>query len=300
MRPSTFLTVIVYLNLFQSESESAFAEHTLQSPADPVLSEVARVEKELSASVGLFVHDLESGEVITHAADDRFPLNSTFKVFACAAVLARVEDGFGTLEDSVELGEQKLITWSPAVERMLKDGRERASLDDLCAAMLSVSDNTAANLVLEQIGGPEGFSAYMRSIGDTVTRLDRWEPELNAGLPDDPRDTTTPRAIGASLEKVLLGNALAPSSRETLKGWLAGHSVADDLFRAVLPTGWSIYDRTGAGDNGTRGIVAVIHRPHQQPLVAAMYLRDAQVSVAERSAAIARVGHAIFARSAPQ
>jgi beta-lactamase class A len=259
-----------------------------------VLREVSAIEQELAASVGLYVRDVYSGELITHSADALFPLNSTFKLFACAALLKRVEAGTSSLHDQVAIDRQQLVSWSPEVERMLDSGREQMSNDELCAAMLSVSDNTAANLILGEIGGPPGFTSYMRSLNDQVTRLDRWEPELNEGLAGDPRDSTTPRAIGESLEKLLLGNHLMRSSRTKMEGWLAGHRVADDLFRSALPEEWSIYDRTGAGGNGTRGIISVVYRPTKDPVVAVMYLRDARVSLSERNAAIARVGRVIF------
>jgi beta-lactamase class A len=173
---------------------------------------------------------VDSGELLTHSADVRFPLNSTFKLFACAALLKRVEVGTSSLDDQVPIGRQQLVSWSPVVERMLDEDRSQMSTDELCAATLSVSDNTAANLILGEIGGPLGFTSYMRGLGDQVTRLDRCEPELNEGLADDPRDTTTPRAIGKSIEKLLLGNQLMPSSRVKLQGWLEGHRMAGRSF----------------------------------------------------------------------
>lgn len=303
MRSALFICVTVLLSSLQGSpafSEPAFSEPAVIPAAKRILDQVAQIEHDLDARVGLFVRDTGTGVLITHAPDDRFPLNSTFKLFACAALLARVEAGASQLEEQVKLDGQELVTWSPAVEQMLDAGRRRASLEELCAAMLSLSDNTAANLVLEAIGGPEGFTAFMRSIGDTVTRLDRWEPELNEGAAGDPRDTTTPRAIGESVEKLLLGDILAPASLEKLQSWLDGHRVADDLFRSALPTDWSIHDRTGAGHHGTRGIVSVIYRPTRQPIVAVMYIRDANVTLSRRNAAIAQVGHSIIDQLGPR
>jgi beta-lactamase class A/beta-lactamase class A CARB-5 len=278
----------------QSSVARTVSEPESQAPTNSVLLEVAEIEQELAASVGLYVRDMESGELITHSADLRFPLNSTFKLFACAAVLRQAEVGAIELEDQVSIGRQQLVSWSPGVEQMLDAGRTHASIDELCAAMLAVSDNAAANLILAEIGGPQGLTSYMRTLGDEVTRLDRLEPDLNEGQPGDPRDTTTPRAIGESVERLLLGKHLMPSSQAKLREWLSAHRVADDLFRSVLPEEWTIYDRTGAGHNGTRGIIAVIHRPGRDPIVAAMYLRDANGNLSERNAAVARVGRAIF------
>jgi len=264
--------------------------HALAASIQSTLNDVAR---ELDAHVGFYMHDLHSGETLAYAADDRFPLNSTFKLFACAALLSQAEEGMSSLSTSMDLGDVEIESWSPAVTESLNAGHTSATLDELCRMMLSVSDNTAANLVLKEIGGPEGFTAFMRSLGDEVTRLDRYEPELNEGLPADPRDTTTPRAIARALEKLLLGQVLNHSSRDLLREWLSGHRVADDLFRAALPPTWSIDDRTGAGGYGTRGIVAVLYPPGRNPIVAALYMRDADVSLDQRNAAIARIGEAI-------
>ncbi len=256
--------------------------------ADHVVETVQRLEAELGGTIGLFVRDLQTGQTIAYRADGRFPLNSTFKLFACAALLARVESKESDLAERIDLRNAELVTYSPAVQRSISEGRTEASLDALCAMMLAVSDNTAANLVLQELGGPDGFTAYMRAIGDDITTLNRWEPALNEGLPGDQRDTTTPRAISDSLERLLLGDALSLASRETLSRWLAGHAVADDLFRSVLPRDWSIQDRTGAGANGTRAIVAILYPPAREPIVASVFMRDTTVNIGQRNAAIGR------------
>ncbi len=263
--------------------------------AEPVLAAVEAVESQLDARVGFVLHDLHTGTRLTHRAEERFPLASTFKLFACAALLQTVERGEHRLDDTVDLGEQPLVLWSPGVKKAREKGQSQFSLNELCRLTLAVSDNTAANSVLAAIGGPEGFTAFMRSIDDKVTRLDRWEPELNEAVPGDPRDTSSPRAIAGALEQVLLTDRLAPESRESLKTWLAGHRMADALFRSALPTDWSIEDRTGTGAYGSRAIIAVLYPPERKPLVAALYITETAASREDRDAAIARVGRAIVA-----
>ncbi|MEE4161113.1 MAG: class A beta-lactamase [Woeseiaceae bacterium] len=269
-----------------------------QNPAhaDPVLDAVKGIEQELEARVGFFMHDLETGEALDYRADHRFPLNSVFKLFACGALLAQVDNGESTLGDAVDVRDYPVVPWSPAVKESIGAGRFDVTLGAACGMMLSVSDNTAANIVLAEIGGPEGFTVFMRSIGDDVTRLDRWETELNEGLPGDPRDTTTPRAIGDSLRKLLLGDVLSPPSRTMLREWLSRHSVADDLFRAALPPAWSIDDRTGAGGHGSRAIVAIMYPPNREPVIAALFMRDTRADLARRNKAAARVGAEIVMR----
>jgi beta-lactamase class A/beta-lactamase class A CARB-5 len=278
----TGVIVLTLLLLWQSHAK-----------ADAVLTAVTAVERDLNARVGFYLHDLQGGGHRAYNADLRFALNSTFKLFACAALLSQVEAGVSRLSQTVDLRDLKRVTYSPAVDASIAAGRFEVSLDVLCRMMLSVSDNTAANAVLAEIGGPEGFTAFMRSIGDDITRLDRWETALNEAAPDDPRDTTTPRAIATSLERLLLGDALTQESKDALQDWLSGHVVAAALFRASLPPDWRIADRTGAGGYGSRGMVAVMYPPGRQPIVAVFFIRDTEASMDERNAAAAEIAHAI-------
>src|SRR5690606_1807749 len=148
----------------------------------------------------------------------------------------------------------------------------------------------AANKVLEVIGGPESVTAFMRSIGDNTTRLDRWETDLNTATPGDPRDTTTPSAIALSLRELIFGEALSQSSREQLIKWLLGNEVGGPLLRAGIPQDWGIGDRTGAGGYGSRGVVAVMWPPERDPLVVAIYITQTEASMELRNEAIAAIG----------
>ena len=263
------------------------------TPAHPIIDALKKAEADTGAQIGFYLLDVDSRERLAYNADSRFPVNSTFKLFACAALLDKVEERGASLTEQIRLPQDDVVDWSPVVETWIEQGRGTASLSNLCEAMLAMSDNTAANLVLAAIGGPTGFTAFMRSLGDGETRLERWEPELNSGIPGDERDTSTPIAMGEALEHVLLGDTLNSNSNQQLKLWLAQHKVADELFRKVMPEGWEIEDRTGAGQHGTRGIIAVVYPPHRGPIVTTLFMRDAIVDVKERNRAIASIGNAI-------
>lgn len=258
-----------------------------------VLDHADAIAIRLDARLGLAVTDHRTGRTITRNADDRFPMASTFKAFAAAALLARVDAGQDRLDRRIRFPRSALVDHSPVTETRT-DGKGM-TLADLCAAACGVSDNTAANLILEVIGGPPALTAFMRSIGDSVTRLDRTEPALNEATPGDPRDTTSPRAAAASLDALLLGNALSDPSREQLRHWMTGTTVTGPLLRAGIPADWTIADRSGAGRNGTRGIIAVMWPPGRPPITAAIYITEAQASMDDRNAAIAELGRAIAA-----
>ena len=247
----------------------------------------------LRARVGMAVIDAGGGPGFAYHADERFPLDSTHKAFACAALLARVDRGEASLARRVQLLATDIVEYSPITQDRIAP--DMMSLEELCAAALAVSDNTAANAVLAALGGPKAVTAYFRALGDQTSRLDRNEPDLNEGAPGDPRDTTTPAAAAADLRQLLVGDALKPVSRERLKQWMIGDRVAAKLLRAALPEDWAIADKTGAGGHGSRGIVAAIWPPGRAPLVVAIYLSDTGAKIGERDAAIARLGAALVA-----
>ena len=256
------------------------------------LIDVVRAEENtLQARVGMTVFDANTSTTWNYRGDERFPLNSTHKTFSCAALLAKVDGKSLSLNQSVSINREMLVTYSPITEKSLAP--ETIKLGKVCQAAVSYSDNTAANVVFDAIGGSTGFNAYMRSIGDEETRLDRKEPELNEGSPGDLRDTTTPNAIVSSLRKILLGDVLSASSRSELTQWMLDDQVAGALLRSSLPSDWKIADKTGAGGYGSRSIVAVIWPPSKKPVVVGIYITQTQASLQASNQAIARIG-AVF------
>ena len=155
---------------------------------------------------------------------------------------------------------------------------------------MTLSDNTAANLMLASFGGPAALTAHLRSLGDTVTRVDRREPYLNEARPGDPRDTTTPNAMLELLRKTVLGDALTPSSREQLIAWLAANKTGDQRLRAGVPKGWRIGDKTGSGGNHATNDIGVIWPPGRAPIIVTAYFLGSPASPDERDAVLAEIG----------
>ena len=218
---------------------------------------------------------------------------STFKALAAAAVLKRVEEGRERLDRKISYSASDLLEYAPVTKAHVAEGA--MTLGDLCAAAIDWSDNTAANLILAAIGGPSGFTAYVRLLGDQTTRLDRNEPTLNTSIPGDPRDTTTPIAMTEDLQKVLLGDALSEASRRQLEAWMVADKVGDKRLRAGLPEDWAIGDKTGSGDHGTANTIAIIRPPGRAPLLAAVYYTEGPDSMDARNAIHSRVGEIIAA-----
>ena len=251
---------------------------------------VRDVETRLGGRIGVAVADPATGRSWDYNADDRFPLSSTFKSLLCGLVLARVDAGEETLDRHISYTADDLVTYSPVSETRVDDGM---TVGDLCEAAITLSDNTAGNLLLATLGGPEGFTDALRQIGDDTTRLDRWETSLNEAVPGDERDTTTPRAALSTLEELLFGDTLTDASARQLADWMIADEVADDLLRARLPEAWVIGDKSGAGGFGSRSILAVIWPAPDEPVLAAIYMTGNDAEMPERNAAIAEIGEAM-------
>ncbi|MEJ1161349.1 class A beta-lactamase [Prosthecomicrobium sp. N25] len=253
----------------------------------------ARIETAARARLGVTVVDTGTGAGAAYRGDERFPLCSTFKALAAAAVLKRVDEGREDLARRVVYGADDLVTYSPGTERHV--GAPGLSLAEIAEAAVTLSDNTAGNLLLRAVDGPSGLTAFLRAIGDGTTRLDRWETALNDVAPGDPRDTTTPNAMTASMRKLVLGDVLSAVSRERLAGWLVANKTGDARLRAGLPRDWRIGDKTGSGERGTANDVAVAWPPGRAPVIVTVYLTDSPAPAEARNAAIADVGRAVAA-----
>lgn len=232
-----------------------------------------RALKELEAAypgrIGVAAIHTGTRRTIRYRAHERFALCSTFKCLASAAILqeARTKEP-GLMERVIHYTHADLVKHSPVTERHVDTGM---TVRALCAATMTTSDNTAGNLLLRLLGGPSGIARFTRTLGDRWTRLDRYETDLNTNIPGDPRDTSTPDAIARDLEKVTLGDALHPSDRAELVGWLIDNQTGDERIRAGLPKDWTTGDKTGGGDYGALNDIAVTWPPGSAPLVIAVY-----------------------------
>lgn len=261
--------------------------------ANNIVKKIKEVESELGARVGVSIVDTTSNNLWNYEGDTRFPLMSTFKTLACAKLLFDVEKGKQSLDTSVVITSNSLINWSPVTEKLVG---QSYSLKQACSAAMTMSDNTAANIILAGINGPKSLTKFMQSIGDNVTRLDRIEPELNEALEGDKRDTTTPNAMVKSLHKLLFGDVLSQPSKTQLTQWMIDSKVTDSLLRSVLPNSWLIADKSGSGGFGSRGITAVVWPQSGSPIIISIYLAQTKATFTQRNKAIADIGKEIFAR----
>lgn len=246
-----------------------------------------------AARLGVAALDTGSGRMLRFDADSRYAMCSTFKAALAGAVLASVDRGERSLVDELAIGPADFVQHAPAVTANLDRGR--MTIEALCAAIVELSDNAAANLLLREIGGPAGFTAFVRRCGDAVTRLDRFEPELNSNIPGDPRDTTTPAAMLGLMRSLLVGSVLTSAARARLAGWMEASPTGRERLRAGFPADWRAGDKTGTG-NGANNDVAIAWPPGRAPLLVASYIDAREAPNAARNAAHAAVGRIVAER----
>ncbi|RAV13235.1 class A beta-lactamase [Mycolicibacterium sp. GF69] len=239
-------------------------------PPRPIGDRIGAMERSNNALIGVFATNLDTGRTVAHRAQDPFAMCSTFKGYAAARVLQKAERGELALTDRVIIDQGDIVPNSPVTQTRVG---QAMTLTELCQAALQQSDNAAGNWLLRVIGGPSGITDFARSIGDERSRLDRWETELNAAVPGDPRDTTTPEAIGGGYRSILLGGVLAEPQRQQLGDWMRANQTSS--VRPALPPGWTTADKTGSGDYASTNDVGIAFGPDGERLLLAIMTRTA-------------------------
>ena len=254
-------------------------------------ADFAQIEFKVAGRLGVAVLDTDSGRSLAWRADELFPMCSTFKWLLAAQLLTRIDAGEEQGDRVVPYASRDLLEHSPVTSANLEQGR--MPVLDLAAAAVSQSDNTAANLLLDAVGGPASLTGYLRNLGDPVTRLDRMEPQLNAATPGDPRDTTTPFAMVENMNYLLLGDGLSEGSRVKLIDWLVGSVTGREKLRAGLSAAWPTGDKTGMGGYGSTNDVAIVWPTGRKPVLIAAYLTETTAGVPSRNNALADVGREV-------
>ena len=249
---------------------------------------LADLEARHGGRLGAALLDSATGRLVSYRGAERFTMCSTFKFLASAFVLARVDQGIESLGRRIIYSQSDLVSHSP-VTQAHADG-VGMTVAELCTAAMTESDNTAANLLLDTFGGPAGMTAYLRSIGDSLTRLDRREPDLNDAIEGDPRDTTSPVAMLNTMNKVLLGDGLSAASRNQLADWMIACKTGNKRLRAGLPQGWRVGDKTGTGNHDTANDIAIIWPPERAPILASVFYTQFHASDEQRDAIFSDIG----------
>lgn len=260
---------------------TAGTAHASAPGGTEVYRRLAELERQHDARLGVFAHNVRTGRKVAYHADQSFPMCSVFKTLVVAAVLRELDRDGEFLAERIRYTQKDVAEalWAPETRKHIADGM---TIAELCDAAITQSDNAAANLLLRELGGPTAVTRFCRSIGDRTTRLDRWEPHLNSAEPWRVEDTTSPRAIGRTYARLVLGNTLSLRDRGQLTAWLRANTTSTHRFRAGLPASWTLGDKTGAGDYGTNNDVGIAWTPDGTPIVmAVLTTRHTQKAEAE-------------------
>ncbi|MBU6477920.1 MAG: class A beta-lactamase [Xanthomonadaceae bacterium] len=255
---------------------------------DGVRAQLAMLERRHGGRLGVAILDTGSGRREGYRDDERFLMCSTFKLLLAAAVLKRVDQGNEQLDRRIVFGRNVLLDYAPVTRQHV--GPPGMTVAQLCEAAITLSDNTAANLLITRVGGPAAVTGFARSLGDPHTVLDRMEPELN------PRDTTTPDSMLGDMQKLLLGDVLSQPSRERLTHWLLNCRTGLQSLRAGIPNGWRVGDKTGQWDGngaGANNDIAIVWPPNRKPILVAAYYMNHTTDPSTRKALLAEVGRLV-------
>lgn len=269
-------------------SAGLFATGSAGASTDPAVRELERTH---DVTLGVSATNLATGARLAHRAGDRFPILSVFKSIAAAAVLRDLDEA--RLDHRVWFPPADILANSPITAEHVGTG---ITVAELCDAAIRYSDNAAGNLLLREIGGPRGLTAFARSIGDGATRLDRWELELNSAEPGDEQDTSTPAALARTFAGLLVGDLLRPADRRRLRNWMLANTTSGPRFRDALPDGWRLADKTGAGDYGTNNDAGVAWNPAGEPIVIVAMSRRTERDAVRVDAALADVARLVVRR----
>jgi beta-lactamase class A len=245
-------------------------------------------ERDSGGRIGVYAKNLRTGAEISWRAHERFVMCSSFKASLAASILASVDRGQARLDEMITYGPDELMEWAPVAKQNLEKGA--MSVFEMCEAAVEFSDNTCANALLARFGGPRALTAFWRSIGDTVSRLDHNEPLLNRTPLGDPHATTTPAATAGNLQTLILGKALSPTSREQLTSWMLGCKTGDNRLRAGLPKEWRVGDKTGNNGKDAFVDIAVSWSTRQEPVLICAYTRGGAPTPDQVDDVFAKIG----------
>lgn len=270
----------------------ALAGRVRAEAPDGLTAALQALEAREGGRLGVTVLDTGNGSRLGWRVDELFALCSTFKFVLAAAILQRFDAGSISLDQRIEISKDDIVGYSPVTEKMVG---KTMTVAELCHATVTESDNPSANLLLREINGPESVTAFLRGLGDTVTRLDRYEPHMNNAnvAAGDTRDTTSPAAMAATMQTIVLGEVLSPASRDMITGWLKATVTGPDRLRKGLPADWPMGHKTGTGDDGPTNDIAIAWPPGRAPLIVTVYYDRTGRTMKENATVLAEVGRIV-------
>jgi len=261
-----------------------------------VLQQLAKLERNAGVSLGVYAYDTNSGKTIAYHADDSFPVESTFKLLLAAQLLKASEENKNLLRQTITYSKSDLVPWHPITGQYVNSS---LSTQALAEAAISYSDNTAANLLFKLLGGPEKLTQFAHQLGNKSFNMQHYEPALNAD-PAKQIDASTPRDMGISLQKLLLGSILTSPHKKLLLTWLRNSTTGYKRIRSAADIAWVVADKTGTGSYSNTNDIALLWSPACKPIVLAIYSAAAKASNKHHDELVAAASSVVLAYFAEQ
>jgi beta-lactamase class A len=247
-------------------SISTFA-NTQQLKSVQIQEQLKKLEKEVDGKIGVYAINTNNNQIIAYRADERFPVQSTLKLIGVSALLKESHNNKNLLQEKIHYTKNDLMFWHPITGKYVKDGM---TLEALSEAAISYSDNPAINLIMKKLGGPKSITNFAKSFGNKSFNIENYEGDLNSN-PKNNKDTSTPKDMAISVQRLTLGNILTMSERDKLVTWMRNNVAGNKRIRSGVPIGWVVADKTGSGDYGVANDIGILWSPLCKPIVLAIY-----------------------------
>lgn len=271
------------------------------SPQSSFRQQIATLERTSNGRIGVYAINTGNQSHLEYRAQERFPMGCTSKVMGVAAILHQSMNQPSLLSQQIIYTKNDLTNWAPITSKHLMEGM---TVSNLCAAAIRYSDNTAMNLLVKELGGLEQINVFAHSIQNKTFRQDHdWPKEAFSGGQGNVMDSSTPKDMAKSLQKILLTSLLDKPQRDRLLYWLKNNTTGDLRIRSGVPKGWVVADKTGTGsDYGTTNDIGIIWPPQCAPIILAVYYTSNHQKAIQREDMIASVTHIVlnqWAKDAP-
>jgi beta-lactamase class A len=297
------------------------------APIAPLQQEIARLAEPVEGIVGIAAWRLDGrGPRVLINADQSFPMASTFKVAVAGKILSKMDRGELALDRLIPVP-RAMVVESEGIGATFRHPGVSVSVENLLELMLTVSENTATDLLTQLAGGPGAVTAWVRGQGVNGLRVDRdtagllrdfyglqpgsFPEALAAALKtnpkleeigdkpsptfdSDPRDTSTPLAMGSLLERIFSGKALSPASTKRLSDIMERNTTGKARIRGRLPNGIVVAEKTGT-IGGSLNDVGLITLPGGGgKLILAIFIKQSKKPFEERERVIAEISRALY------
>lgn len=272
---------------------SSFATTPKIIPATSIQKRLSELEASSKGRIGVYAINMGNNIKLGYRANKHFPTGCTSKVIGVATILSKSMNDSALLSQKINYSKKDLTNWSPITEKYLSSGM---TVEQLCSASISYSDNTAMNLLVKQMGGLEQMNLFARSIGNNSFRQDNdWPKEAYSGGKNNLRDTSTPKDMAKNLQKLAFTKVLDKPQREMLISWLKANTTGKHRIKAGIPKGWIVADKTGTGGAyGTTNDIGIIFPPRCPPIIMAIYYTNDELNAINREDIIVSITHLLI------